>query len=462
MPRWFPVVSRRTITTGGGVVQIPFEDSFALDDTLSAELGPVNTEDTIDLADMLVVSVFNAQDMIGLTDDLAAISGLVALDTIDLGDVIAFGDGQINAGDTIDLSDMLVVSTFDAQDSLAISDEPDGNWTIDADPPDSFALPDDMAALDTDLADTVDLTDDPVIGPLTVEETLAFADEFNADSVDLGDSIDIADRIADLATTADDALAISGALAQTTSTADDSLAIADAMGDVSGLEVADSFTVADVADADLTSDIPESLSIADQLAAVGLVYAESLAAAAAHANADLNNARMFPNVVVSNSGWVNPNNLIDTNLSTFTSLSATSSGTLGTGGTQNTTNGTIVVSCPNVTIELPDIDIVQLNWSVTVATTGVQLTAGQCNINYQYSLDDGGSWTTFFAQTAQNQSTSSLNITGAVGDDWTKINQLRFRATGSVLSGTGLLPVSTTAQFHYALCDIFANGIPGT
>jgi hypothetical protein len=165
---------------------------------------------------------------------------------------------------------------------------------------------------------------------------------------------------------------------------------------------------------------------------------------------------LWPDLLVTGTGFTNTQNMLDKSDTTFASCSSSSSGGLGTGGTEETTTCDFEVSVLDPELDDLTINLVELSWQIGSSTAGAQLNAGQCLIDYQYSITSGV-WVTFFAQTAQAVSTSSLVITGDIGGDWQLIKDIKFRAIGEVRSGTGLFPVTTSAQWNYAKLRILAS-----
>lgn len=159
--------------------------------------------------------------------------------------------------------------------------------------------------------------------------------------------------------------------------------------------------------------------------------------------------------VVSNTGFTNPNNVIGNTTNTAATLTATSSGLLGT--TNNTTNGTLVASFN--AINLGDLSITSVVFRIESqhANAGVPITQPTTNIQYQYSTNNGSTWTTFYTQTANTaKAIRTVDITSIIGQNQTLLNQFRVRATGNVTSGTGL-GAGSTASFFRAWLSILAN-----
>lgn len=155
----------------------------------------------------------------------------------------------------------------------------------------------------------------------------------------------------------------------------------------------------------------------------------------------------YANAVASNTGFTNPNNALGNTTNTAATLTATSSGLVGT--TNNTTNGTIQLDFQDV--NLGDLTISSVNLFVETqhANAGVPITQPTTTLQYQYSTNNGGSYTTFYTQTANTgKAIRTIDITAIVGQNQTLLSQLRIRATGNVTSGTGLGAGSTASFFR--------------
>lgn len=162
----------------------------------------------------------------------------------------------------------------------------------------------------------------------------------------------------------------------------------------------------------------------------------------------------YANGNVSTTGFTNPGNALGNTTATNASLSATSSGALGV--TSNTTNGTMVVGFADPAISDLTISSVVVNVENAATSAGTLPLAQAWNVAFEYSLN-GTTWTninTLAAITAKG--TRTLDITAAIGGDWTKINSLQVRATGSVTSGTGN-GANATVQFFRAWVVVVAS-----
>ena len=398
-------MSLRTVTQVGSTTpptpgdrDVTFLDSFNLGDTLAGTLGPVQTQDTIDLADTFVARDARLQDSLAIADDMGAISGLMVADSLDLADALTGTLGPVRAPDTLDLADIFAADTLAIDDSL-------------------------------DMGDAANAT-------LTARH---------------GDSVDLNDAFHPIALAVDDSIAFGETNTTISITLQDSIAMADAFAAISNLTVNDSLALNDAADATLDTSIPDSLDLADAQTIGMLAADDSIDASDARQNATITNARLWPNTVVSNSNFTNPNNLIDTSETTSADLTATQTGGL-VGGSSVTVTGTIVVSCPDATITpTPTISSAQLQWGWTTSATATLQTGNSVTMNIDYSIDDGTNWTTLETVTAlgtTSDPTSNVTVTLA------QINQLRFRATGQVVSGTIPVLGGATQTFSFRYCRI--------
>lgn len=356
MPKYFPLTKRRTVEVviGAGDTDILFEDSFDISEQLAGTLGPIQTQDTVDISDAPDVGPFSTQDSVA-TDDAAIVGLLDAL----------------------------------ALESLVVSD----------------------------------VVSETVGGP-------QFPDEFDTD-----DSPDIRPVFFESLIIGPDAAFIDSA----TITPLDSLAFADVVGEVTMDSIQlDSFDTDDKFDTDLVGG--DSLT-ANDVVTVGTLTATEYAAA-----------------TTATTGMTDPSNVLENDTNTFAECSAAASG-LG-GLTSNDTNFTMAVSMSDLDIDdfwssWDDVDV-HFEWSF--ATDGTALDAnGGHDMDWEYSLDDGGVWTTLAANdhlnhgtlgigTTDAKATTSFDLTGVL-DSQTEFNQLRLRATGLVRSGTGLGRVSRL-RFH--------------
>lgn len=143
------------------------------------------------------------------------------------------------------------------------------------------------------------------------------------------------------------------------------------------------------------------------------------------------------NVVVSQTAVTNPNNVLDTDVDEATVV-ATATGVGGV--TVANVPYSLVVSFADFVLSwLTDITSAQIVVPYRIFQGGTNLGPTQ-SVLMEYSLNDGVGWTTFLNSTTQQVAVlnATANILSAVGDDWTKLNQLRVRISGTIGSGTGL------------------------
>lgn len=164
----------------------------------------------------------------------------------------------------------------------------------------------------------------------------------------------------------------------------------------------------------------------------------------------------YANQNVQTTTWTNPANALGNTTGTSASLTATASGLAGT--TNNTATGILALGFRDVNLGDLTITSVVLNVENSGAGAGVAIAQPTANIQYQYSLNNGSTWTTFYTHNtpALAKGIRSVDITNIVGQDQSLLSALQIRATGSVTSGTGL-GVSYTASFFRAWMVVSAN-----
>ena len=111
---------------------------------------------------------------------------------------------------------------------------------------------------------------------------------------------------------------------------------------------------------------------------------------------------LWPDVVVTNlnNAFESTAAAIDKDPNSVGACTATSSGLAGTGGDQNIKNCDLILSCPDMNLGDLTITEVTLSWYILAGSSGMPSNSGHAEVNWQFSLDDGATWTTFFAQTA--------------------------------------------------------------
>lgn len=158
--------------------------------------------------------------------------------------------------------------------------------------------------------------------------------------------------------------------------------------------------------------------------------------------------------VISNTGFTNPNNTIGNTAGNNATLTATATGLAGL--SSQTTNGTLHARFRDTGLSDLTVTAVTINVETSSTQGGLPLGGGH-NVQYEYSLNNGSTWTTFHTTSGtEGKGTRSATITGPVAGSWANINQLRVRATGSVTSGAGL-GATRAAQWFRAWITIAAN-----
>lgn len=364
--------------------------------------GPIPSGGTkvIALVDGLMQEVFVANNQVVADGD----RDVSFPDSFDIADVLAGTLGPVFTQDSTDISDAVFQSLENFPDSFDTDDAADIEQ-LSATAFDSVQIGDQLQQVIQFVGENILATDDPVIGPLTLYDSL--------------DTDDLAD------------------IEQLTATAFDSLDTDDLINATT-----------------ITSTALDSWATSDLAVFGPLDIEESLAAADFRGDANLANATIYPNTVVSNTGFTNPANWADANPASVITLSASQSGGLG-GGNSTTTNGDLIVSVGDVIfIPTQTVDSAQVEWTWTTSDTALLQTGNSVNVQLQYSLDEGGSWITFTtANTVGATSTSVLPIT----INPTQLNQLRFRAIGSVTSGSIALVGGATQNFTSGYVRLLFN-----
>lgn len=167
----------------------------------------------------------------------------------------------------------------------------------------------------------------------------------------------------------------------------------------------------------------------------------------------------WPGTVVSSSGYTGPSFAADKDLGSAARLQASSSGIGNL--TSNTVNGTLVLSAAGPA--LTDLTIVSVILEVGTNTfNGSSLSGQAVNMPLEYSLNDGASWTTLatITNTAEGGQLRTADLTATIAGDWTKVDQFRFRANGSVTSGVGTVVIAGVQTFDlaYARLHVVAEG----
>lgn len=397
------VVVKQTIIQGGdGDRDISYNDSFDISEQLAGTLGPVQTQDSIDVNDTFVAEQLVLQDSVQANDNFGDISGLALDDSADIADQLAGTLGPVRAPDTFTVSTSPVLGELVVQDSFDTQVVSDVDLSASAS--DSFAM---IAKL----------------GQITRfdDEQFFVGDGLGASDLAVADSVDMADTfVADM------------------------------------LALGDSFDVGVTANADITARNEDSFSVFDLLMADQLDIPDSFAFSDNRGTANVSNARLWPNQVVSNTGFTTPNNMIDLSETTSALLSVTQTGGF-LGGSTATANGNIQVACPNIAFT-PDAttNSVQLQVGYTTTASGGLQNGNSVNVTIAYSLNDGATYTNIVTVTNTDQTANpTVNITATTA----QLNQLRFRAVGSVVSGTRLLVGGANQQFQFRYARVQFNAV---
>lgn len=409
MAKYFPLTRTRTkvieVPVGDGDRDISYNESFDLSDRLSGNLGPVQTPDTLDINDELVIGSAVLEDTLDISEKLNDITAPQFQESIDISDRLSGTLGPVRAPDSLNVADSLNVGSLVLIDTVGISDNTDVD--LSADYLDSFVVTDKL------------------------REIIQFRNE----------EFFVSDGLEDIRLQ----------LYDTTS-------ISDTFAPITGLVFGEMLDFGAVADAMISSDIPDNFTISDRVDFGSLDIPDSLSVSDQRGEASVTNARLWPNTVVSNTGFTNPNNMIDLSEATAAQISATQSGGL-VGGNSTTVNGNIQVSCPDINVvPNPSITGVQIQAGWTTTASGGLQSGNSVSVAIEYSLNDGGSWT-LLQQVTTTAGTG--NPTANISANYAQIQAIRFRAVGSVVSGTTVLVggANQTFQFRYARVQFNASQI---
>lgn len=211
----------------------------------------------------------------------------------------------------------------------------------------------------------------------------------------------------------------------------------------------DSMAASDAASNTIVTRQNDSLAASDDQAfIIGLVDAG--AARDARQVAEIN-AVNWANVVEANSEFESPANLVDLSEATAATLTATRTALSGS----VTVTGSIEVSLPDLSITpSPDVVSVELQWGWSTAVGGSNLTrsGNSVDIDIEYSLDDGSTFTNLETVTATE---SASDNTATITATYAQTQALRFRVSGSVVSGTNAtLDASQEFNIFYVRADL--------
>lgn len=407
MPKYFPVAQIVTrvieVPVGDGDRDISYLDSFDVSEQLAGTLGPVQTQDSIDVDDEFVAKELTLQESFDNSDNFGDITGLALNDSIDISERLSGTIGPISAPDTFDT------------------------------------------------------TDDPVFGPLVLQDSFDTSVVASSDLTATAlDSFDIAANLGQITRFDYEKFFAADALGEIQQLqVDDSVIALDQFGDISGLALGETFDVGTTANSDLTARNPDSFAVGDLGVFGPLTTYDSLDIFDARGIATLTNARLWPNTVVSQTGMTTPNNLVDLNETTGATISVTQSGGL-IGGSSQTANGNIRVSCANVNFS-PDLvyTTAQIQWGWTTTASGGLQTGNSVSAVLEYSVNNGTSWLPLeTVTTVASTGNPTLNVTV----NTTQVNALEFRATITVVSGTTLVVGGANQTFSMRYFRIQFSG----
>lgn len=225
----------------------------------------------------------------------------------------------------------------------------------------------------------------------------------------------------------------------------------------------DGYEVAPAPSEDLSgSEVDHSEAILSPVPVESNVLGSSVAEAPHPAPGDLVTVeiegRVFPDQVIQSTGWTNGEGLADRLPFTEARLEATSSGIGGTGGTNESASGTLVVAFPDP-IGLDGLTIVSAELIAEAYTDedGTFLQDGSVSITWRYGIADEASPNrVYFSQNRLTTGLQRLDLSGVL-TSWDAVRGLRVRAFGTVNSGTGLTPVTTSARSPYVRLDLLAR-----
>jgi len=211
----------------------------------------------------------------------------------------------------------------------------------------------------------------------------------------------------------------------------------------------DSLATSDEASSTITTRRGDSLAASDdQAITVGLVDTGAASDARQVAQIDAVN---WANVVEANSEFESPANLVDLSEATAATLTATRTAL----SDSVTVTGSIEVSLPDLSITpSPDVVSVELQWgwSAAVGGSNIARSGNSVDIDIEYSVDNGSTFTLLENVTTAVGSTDGATTITAT---YAQTQALRFRVSGSVVSGTNAtLNASQEFNIFYVRADL--------
>lgn len=170
-------------------------------------------------------------------------------------------------------------------------------------------------------------------------------------------------------------------------------------------------------------------------------------------NATLNG---YANQNVATTVWATPANALGNTTNTASTLTATASGLAG--ATNTTVTGAITLGFQDVNLGDLNITSVILSVENLGAVDAVAVVQPTTSVEWQYSLNNGGAFTTFYTMStpATAKGIRTVDVTGIVGQNQALLSGLQIQATGTITSGTGL-GVANTVSFFRAWMTVLAN-----
>jgi hypothetical protein len=197
----------------------------------------------------------------------------------------------------------------------------------------------------------------------------------------------------------------------------------------------------------LTAETTDTAALSDTVD-ISVVLVDTGSVTSQRQTAELD-AIVSADTVEANNNFTSPNNLTDQSDSSGAELRAAQTALSGS----VTVSGSIEVSLPDLGFTpSPDIVSTELQWGWTTTSTGTLQSGNSVSSVIAYSLDNGSSYTTLETVT-NNASTGNQSL--VITATFTQIQQLRFRATATVVSGTALgVNATQTFNFRYARADV--------
>ena len=191
----------------------------------------------------------------------------------------------------------------------------------------------------------------------------------------------------------------------------------------------DSLAVSGTATVDLTANTLDTATVLDN-AIISSRFSDTGLATATRQPALLD-AQNWADTVVSNTNFTSPANAIDISEATLCLIDSQQTAISGA----VTTTGQITVSlAPYAITPTPVTTSVKLVWGWQTGSSGLLQSGNSTDIDVQYSLNNGSTFATI--QTITSTIVASVDVETTITATYSELQQLRFRLTGSVTSGT--------------------------